>query len=151
MRKQRDSSNGAGLRECACNALARLRSRRPVEAHPLGTGRPRTLLEFRINRRMRMVHRALDQIQELNPKGTTRDDLPEEVWDSLAGRGERALLDIVDAEVRFWAAILTHNPLILLGEGEAVWVGRVVRLAHIIRNSADRRREELAFLRDRFS
>ncbi len=151
MEKRRDRSNGAGLRECACNALARLRSRRPVEAHPLGAGRPRTLLEFRIDRHMRMVHRALDQIRELNPKGTTRDELPEEVWDSLAGRGERALLDTVDAEVRFWAAIIAHNPMIRLGEGEAVWVSRVVRLANVIRNSADRRREELAFLRDRFS
>ena len=48
MEKRRDPSNGAGLRECACNALTRLRSRRPVEADPLGAGRPRTLLEFRI-------------------------------------------------------------------------------------------------------
>jgi AcrB/AcrD/AcrF family len=33
MEKRRDPSNGAGMRECACNALARLRSRRAVEAH----------------------------------------------------------------------------------------------------------------------
>jgi hypothetical protein len=73
------------------------------------------------------------------------------VWDSLAGRGEPALLDIVDAEVRFWATIIAHNPMNRLGEGEAVWVGRVVRLANIIRESEDCRREEVAFLRVRFS
>src|SRR3954451_12489481 len=128
MKKRRDLSNGAGLCERVSNTLARLRSRRPVEAHRLGTGRPRTLLEFRIDRHMRMVHRALDQIRELNPKGATRDELREEVWDSLARRVERALLDIVDAEVQFWAAILEHHTMSRLGEAEAVWVGRVIRL-----------------------
>jgi hypothetical protein len=98
-----------------------------------------------------MVHRALDQIRELNPKGTTRDDLSEQVWDTLVERGERTFLDIVDAEVRFWATVIAHNPAIRLGESEALWVGRIVRLANIIRNSADRRREELTFLRDQFS
>src|SRR5262249_35979838 len=44
------------LRECACRALARLRSRRPAEAYPRGNGRPKTLLEFRIERHMRVVH-----------------------------------------------------------------------------------------------
>ena len=156
MNKSGDPSKEAfrrfgALRECARDALARLRSRRSVKAYPLGGGRPKTLLEFRVDRHMRMVHRALDKIRELNSNGTTRDELPEEVWDSLAWRGERALLDIVDAEVRFWAAIIAYNPAIRLGESEALWVGRVVRLANIIRNSADRRREELAFLRDRFS
>jgi hypothetical protein len=66
-------------------------------------------------------------------------------------RGERTLLDIVDAEVRCWAPVIAHNPAIRLGESEALWVGRIVRLANIIRNSADRRREELAFQRDQFS
>ena len=128
------------------------RATRPiVEAHPLGAGRPKTLLEFRIDRHMRMVHPALDHIRELNPTGTTRDDLSEQVWDTLVERGERSLLDIVDAEVRFWATVIAHNPATRLGESEALWVGRVVRLANIIRNSADRRREELAFLRDQFS
>jgi hypothetical protein len=42
-----------------------------------------------------------------------------------------------------WAAIIAHNPMIRLGGGEAVWVGRVVRLANVIRKSADRRRKEL--------
>jgi hypothetical protein len=139
------------VRECARDALARLRSRRSVEAHPLAAGRPKTLLEFRIDRHMRMVHRALDKIRQLNSNGATRDQLPEEVWDSLAGRGERALLDIVDAEVRFWAEIIAYNRAIRLGENEALWVRRVVRLANIVRNSADRRREDLAFLGDRFS
>jgi hypothetical protein len=133
------------------DAPARPRSIRPVEAHPPGTGRPRDLLEFRIDRHMRMLRRALDQTRGLNPEGTTRDDLPEEVWDSLAWRGERALLDIVDAEVRFWAAIIAENPMARLGGVEAAWVGKVVRLANIIRESDDRRREELAFLRDRSS
>ena len=156
MNKSGDPSKEAfrrlgALRECARDALARLRSRRSVKAYPLGGGRPKTLLEFRVDRHMRMVHRALDKIRELNSNGTTRDELPEEVWDSLAWRGERAHLDIVDAEVRFWAAIIAYNPAIRLGESEALWVGRVVRLADVIRNSADRRREELAFLRDRFS
>jgi hypothetical protein len=138
-------------RKYARNALARLRSRGSDEAHSLGAGRPKTLLEFRFDRHMRMVHRALDQIRELNPKGTTRDDLSEQVWDTLVERGEWTFLDIVDAEVRFWAPVIAHNPAIRLGESEALWVGRIVRLANIIRNSADRRREELAFLRDRFS
>jgi len=156
MNKRDDPSKEAfgrlgALRESARNALARFRSRRSVEAHPLGAGRPRTLLEFRIDLHMRMVHRALDQIRELDSNGTTRDELPEDVWDSLARRGERALLDIVDAEVRFWAEIIAYNPAFRLGESEALWVGRVVRLADIFRNSADRRREDLAFLRDRSS
>ena len=66
-------------------------------------------------------------------------------------RGERTLLDFVDAEVRFWATVIAHNTAIRLGESEALWVGRVVRLANIIRNSADRRREGMAFPRDQFS
>src|SRR3954452_21494585 len=151
MKSRSDSSNGAGLCERPGNAPARPRSIRPVEAHPPGTARPRDLLEFRIDRHMRMVRRALDRIRELNPKGTPRDDLPEEVWDSLARRGERTLLDIVDAEVRFWAAIIAQNPMSRLGGVEAAWVGRVVHLANIIREGEDRRREDLTLLSNRFS
>ena len=102
----------------------------------LGTGRPKTLLEFRMDRHMTMVHRALDKIRELNPKGTTRDELSEHVWDTLVERGERTLVEIVDAEVRFWATVIAYNPAIRLGASESLWVGRVVRLANIIRNSA---------------
>jgi hypothetical protein len=136
------------LREWAGNALARLRSSRPAEAHPPGAVRRKSVLEFRIERHMRMVHRALDQIRELNPKGMTRDEVPEDVWASLAERGERVLLDIIDAEVRFWAAIIAHHPMIRLSGNEEVWVGRVVRLANIIRNSDGRRQGNLDFLRD---
>lgn len=154
MNGQVNPSTGLDRRPCELvrRAFVRVRSHRPVEceAEPLATERPRAPLEFRIDGHMRMVRRGLDQIRELNPSGTPRDDLPEEVWDSLAWRGERALIDLVDSEVRFWAALIANNPTVQLGEREAAWVGRVTRLASIIRESEDRRRRDLDFLRDRF-
>ncbi len=80
-----------------------------------------------------------------------RDDLSEQAWDTLVERGERTLLDIIDAEVKFWATVIADNPAIRLGESEAIWVGRVIRLANIIGNRADRGRAVLAFLHDQFS
>jgi hypothetical protein len=133
------------------SAIVCFQSRRRVGVDPVAAERPQDLLEFRIDGHMRTVRRALDQIEELNPKGTPREELPEEVWDSLAWRGDRSLIDIVDAEVRFWTALIEDNPMIRLGEDEGRWVARVVRLADIIRESKERRRRDLVFLRDRLS
>jgi hypothetical protein len=91
----------------------------------------RSALELRIERHMRLVDQALDQIKTLNPEHKKRIDLPGEVRELIA-RKERTIRDIVEAETRYWAAVIENNPLGRFDETEQAWVERIIRLANIL-------------------
>jgi hypothetical protein len=110
------------------------------------TERPRSPLKVRIERHAAAIDRALTIVAQLNPEGTARSELPEDVRGAIA-RQERIIRGVIDAEVHYWNATIEGNPVTSLDETEESWVRRLVRLAAIVGCSPDHE-EHLAFLRN---
>jgi hypothetical protein len=91
----------------------------------------RSPMELRIERHMRLVDQALEQIKTLNPERKKRVELPEEARELIAQK-ERTIHDIVEAETSYWAAVIENNPLGRLDDMERAWVARIIRLANIL-------------------
>jgi hypothetical protein len=106
----------------------------------------KSLMEVRIERQMRLVDRALEQINALNPEQKKRVDLPQDVRDLIV-RKERMIHEIVEAEICYWAATIENSPLSRFDEMERAWIARILRLAHIL-GVDPKYREQHRFLKD---
>ena len=95
---------------------------------------------------MGSVDRALKQIREVNPEGKKKAELPPELR-QLILQQERAIRDIVSAELHFWAALIQNSPLDKFDETERAWIARILRLSKVLGVDADHE-EHLEFLRE---
>jgi hypothetical protein len=145
------------LREAASAILALLAPSQPSPAEAVEsptsaataqrapTARPKSPLQIRIDRHSSTIDRALKVVAELNPEGKARNDLPDDLRDTIA-RQERIARGVIDAEIHFWSATIENNPIIRLDELESHWVRRLLDQATVLGCSPDYQ-EHLAFLR----
>jgi hypothetical protein len=102
-----------------------------AEATAVVSAAVKTPMELRIERHMRLVDRALEQIHALNPEHQKRNELPQETR-ALIARKERTIHDIVEAEICYWAATIENSPLSRFDDMERAWIARILRLAQML-------------------
>ncbi len=119
----------------------------PAAAIPITVeDKAKTALQLRIDRHMATVDEALRLIATLNPEQKPKSDFPPKVRDQIRTK-ERTIIEIVAAELHFWAAAIKQNPLAKFDQTEQAWILWIILLANIVGVDAEHK-AYLAFLED---